>query len=142
MIDNRNHFTTNTKKAMNNKKASKKVNNSKRAKTNARQKTNKRWKYVEASARYCQAAIGQLCSVITNKIEMEVLDGIFLNLKVKSQVKPSHVQERILRRIIEKRLAQASHKIHGRPENLTTIHVTRTSTSKCMEDIRKKRHAA
>jgi hypothetical protein len=33
---------------------------------------------------------------------MEVLDGIFLNLKVKSQVEPSHVQERILRRIVEK----------------------------------------
>jgi len=132
--------TNNTKKAMNDKETNKKMKNSKRAKANARRKINKRWKYVEVSARYCQAAFEQLRSIITNKIEMEVLDGIFLNLKVKSQVEPSHVQERILRRIVEKRLAQASHKIHGRSKDLTTTYVNLTCTSKCMEDIRNKRY--
>jgi len=78
----------------------------------------------------------------TNKIEIEVLDGILLNLNIRSKMKPSKVQDRILRRIVEKRQAQASHKKHGRSEDLTSMHITLACTSKCMKDIRKKRYAA
>ena len=130
--------TNNNQKTMNNKEMRKQVKNEKKAEANARRKTNKRWEHVEASDRYRKAATKELCNMTTNKIEIEVLDGIFLNLSIKSQVKPSRVQDRILRRIVEKRQAQASHKKYGRSEDLTTMHITLTCTSKCMEDIRKK----
>ena len=62
--------------------------------------------------------------------------------KIRSKMKPSKVQDRILRRIIEKRQAQANHKKHGRSEDFTSMHITLACTSKCMKDIRKKRYAA
>lgn len=113
-----------------------------KAEADTRRRTNKRWERVETSDRYRKAAAEELCNVTTNNIEIEVLDGILLNLNIRSQVKPSRVQDRILRRIVEKRQAQANHKKHGRSEDLTTVHIILTCTSKCMEDIRKKRHAA
>ena len=89
-----------------------------------------------------KAATEELCNVTTNKIEIEVLDGILLNLNIRSKMKPSKVQDRILRRIVEKRQAQASHKKHGRSEDLTSMHITLACTRKCMKDISKKRYAA
>lgn len=127
---------------MNNKEMRKQVKNEKKAEANARRKSNKRWEHVEASDRYRKTATEELCNMTTSKIKIEVLNGILLNLDIKSQVKPSRVQDRILRRIVEKRQAQANHKKHGRSEDLTTMRITLTCTSKCMEEIRKKRHAA
>ena len=132
----------NNKATMNNKATVKQTKKPRKAEVDARRRTNKRWERVETSDRYRKAAAEELCNVTTNKIEIEVLNGILLNLNNRSQVKPSRVQDRILRRIVEKRQAQASHKKHGRSEDLTTVHITLTCTSKCMEDIRKKRHAA
>lgn len=134
--------TTNNKGIMNNKEKAKQTKRQRKAEADARRRTNKRWERVEISDRYRKAVAEELCNVTTNKIEIEVLDGILLNLNIRNQVKPSRVQDRILRRIVEKRQAQASHKKHGRSKDLTTVHITLTCTSKCMEDIRKKRHAA
>lgn len=130
----------NNKATMSNKATAKQTKKQRKAEADARRRTNKRWERVKTSYRYRKAAAEELCNVTTNKIE--ILDGILLNLNIRSQVKPSRVQDRILRRIVEKRQAQASHKKHGRSEDLTTVHITLTCTSKCMEDIRKKRHAA
>ena len=47
---------------------------------------------------------------VTNA-EINVNDCKFINLSMKSQVKPASVQNRILRRILEKRQAQAHHRI-------------------------------
>lgn len=132
----------NNKATMNNKATAKQTKKQRKAEADARRRTNKRWERVETSYRYRKAAAEELCNVTTNKIEIEVLDGILLNLNIRSQVKLSRVQDRIPRRIVEKRQAQASHKKHGRSKYLTTVHITLTCTSKCMEDIRKKRHAA
>ena len=115
---------------------------SKKAEANARRKVNKSWEKVEHTPRYRYASAKKVCDAITKKIEVEVLDGILLNLSIKSQAKSSSVQNRILRRIVEKRQAQANHKKYGRTKDLTSIHVTITSTSRCMEAIRKKRFAA
>ena len=46
----------------------------------------------------------------TNVMNAEVYDYLLFNLTPKSQVKPTGVQSRILRRIIEKRLAQTAHR--------------------------------
>ena len=135
--------TTNNSKITTNKNASQKqVMKSKKAEVNARRKVNKSWEKVEHAPRYRSASAKEVCDTITKKIEEEVLDGILLNLSIKSQAKPTSVQNRILRRIVEKRQAQASHKKHGRTEDRTSIHISITSTSRCMETIRKKRFAA
>ena len=46
-----------------------------------------------------------------NVTNPEVNDGRLINLSMKSQVKPASVQDRILRRIIEKRQAQVNHRM-------------------------------
>ena len=134
--------TNNSKNNMNKKANQKQVKKSKKAEANARRKLNKSWEKMEHTPRYRSASAKEVCDTITKKIEIEVLDGILLNLSIKSQAKPASVQNRILRRIVEKRLAQANHKKHGRTEDLTSVHVSITSTSRCMEAIRKKRFAA
>ena len=48
---------------------------------------------------------------VTNA-EVNVNDSKFVNLSMKSLVKPASVQNRILRRILEKRQAQAKHKMN------------------------------
>lgn len=134
--------TTNNSKITMNKNANQKpVMKSKKSKDNARQ-VNKSWEKVEYTPRYRSASAKEMCDTITKKIEEEVLNGILLNLSIKSQAKPTSVQNRILRRIVEKRQAQANHKKHGRTEDRTSIHISITSTSCCMETIRKKRFAA
>ena len=125
-----------------NKNASQKhAMKNRRAEANARRKVNKSWEMIEHSSRYRSASAKEVCDTITKMIEIEVLDGILLNLSIKSQIKPTSVQNRILRRIVEKRQAQANHKKHGRTEDLTSIHVSIASTSRCMEAIRRKRFA-
>ncbi len=46
-----------------------------------------------------------------NVTNTEANDSKLINLSQKSRVKPASVQDRILRRILEKRQAQASHKM-------------------------------
>lgn len=46
-----------------------------------------------------------------NVTNTEANDSKLINLSQKSRVKPASVQNRILRRILEKRQAQASHKM-------------------------------
>ena len=47
-----------------------------------------------------------------NVTNAEVNDSKLINLSMKSQVKPVSVQNRILRRILEKRQAQAKHRMN------------------------------
>ena len=110
-----------------------------RTEANARRKVNKSWEKVEHTPRYRSASAKYVCDTITRKIEIEVLDGILLNLSIKSQTKSPSIQNRILRRIVEKRQAQANHKKFGRTEDLTSIHISITGTSRCLEAIHKKR---
>lgn len=134
--------TNNSNDTMNKKENQKQIVKSKKAEANARRKVSKSWEKVEHTPRYRSASAKYVRDAITRKIEIEVLDGILLNLSIKSQAKSPSVQNRILRRIIEKRQAQANHKKFGRTENLTSIHISITGTSRCMEAIRKKRFAA
>lgn len=134
--------TKNSKNTMDKNTDQKQNLKSKKAEANARRKVNKSWEKVEHTPRYRSASAKEVCDTITKMIEIEVLNGILLNLSVKSQVKPMSVQNRILRRIVEKRQAQANHKKHGRTEDLTSIHISIASTSHCMDAIRKKRFAA
>ncbi|MDY3847581.1 MAG: hypothetical protein SOZ58_04575 [Prevotella sp.] len=132
-------MTNNSKNTMNKKASQKHVIKNKKAEANARRKVNKSWEDVEHTPRYRSASAKYVCDTITRKIEIEVLDGILLNLSIKSQTKSPSVQNRILRLIVEKRQAQANHKKFGRTEDLTSIHISITGTSRCLEAIHKKR---
>ena len=46
-----------------------------------------------------------------NMTNAEVNASKFINLSIKNQVKPASVQDRLLRRILEKRLAQVNHRM-------------------------------
>ena len=134
--------TNNSKDTMNKKASQKQIMKNKKAEANAGRKVNKSWEKVEHTPRYRSASAKYVCDTITRKIEIEVLDGILLNLSIKSQTKSPSIQNRILRRIVEKRQAQANHKKFGRTEDLTLVHISITGTSRCIEAIRKKRFAA
>ena len=83
---------------MNKKANQKQVMKSKKAEANARRKVNKSWEKVEHTPRYRSASAKEVCDTITKKIEIEVFDGILLNLSIKSQAKSPRVQNRILSR--------------------------------------------
>lgn len=141
MKDNRQIEMSDRKKT--NRKTIQKANQKRiRTEANARRKVNKSWEKVESTPRYRSASAKETCDTITKKIEIEVLDGILLNLSIKIQTKSPSVQNRILRRIVEKRQAQANHKKFGRTEDLTSIYISIAGTSRCMEAILKKRFAA
>lgn len=102
--------------------------------------TNEAWKNEEKKARYRKAAVAETFESTTKKIVDEVLDGIFLVLNRRNRDKSSSVQNRILRRIVEKRQAQAVHKMRGRKGNNT--HLAQNMANECIVYIRKIRFAA
>lgn len=108
----------------------------------ARREVNEKWEHMESTPGYRKAANREMYQTTIRKIEVEVLDGNMLNLNVRSQSKPMSVQIRILRRIVEKRQAQANHRKNGRSADLSSVYITISCTSQCMIDIRKKRSAA
>ena len=109
---------------MNKKASQKQFATNRKAEANAHHKVNKKWELIENTPRYRSALAKEVCETITKKIEIEVLNGILLNLNIRSQAKTPNVQNRILRRIIEKRQAQANHKKHGRTNDLTSMYVS------------------
>lgn len=108
----------------------------KKAEANARHKVNEKWDKVKDSAKYRRAVARDFCHTVTGKIEEELLDGILLNLK--NTGKPANSQRRILRRIVEKRQAQANHKKNGRTCDLTSKHISIECTATSLRTIRQK----
>lgn len=109
---------------------------------NINKRTNERWGCVEKTAKYRKAAIRETCYETTKRIEIEVLDGLLLNLNTRNTDKPMSVQKRLLRRIVEKRQAQANHRKNGRSEDLASLRITISCTSECLANINRKRFAA
>lgn len=125
----------NNKATMNNKATAKQTKKQRKAEADAHRRTNKRWERVETSDRYRKAATEELCNVTTNKIEIEVLDGILLNLNIRSKMKPSKVQDRILpshRRENVRHQARPTRSM-VRSEDLTSMLITLGCTSMCMK---------
>ena len=119
--------TTNMKKTKSAKKISK--------------ETNKRWQLLEVSHRYKMAVAHDRAHKATCKIKEEVLDGIFLELNARNQDKPRSVQNRVLRRIVEKRQAQVSARVHGTHAGRFAAYYTGRSTRRCMDSIARTRNA-
>ncbi len=110
--------------------------------TRACKKDNMAWRCVEDTVRYQRAVAKEMSHRTTLKIEAEVLDGMFLNLNERSRWTSSNVQNRILRRVVEKRQAQARHRKVGRADNLASPYYVSRATSECLTMISRKRRAA
>lgn len=101
----------------------------------ARRKVNEDWKRIESSGRYRKAAARGAGWNTTDRIADEVLDGIFLSLNSRNGEKSASEQKRLLRRIVEKRQAQAVHvKLRKKRDRKTAVAVI-INTSKCMERL-------
>lgn len=81
----------------------------------AHRKVNEEWQRIESSHKYCKAAAKRVGRDTTDRIADEVLDGIFLSLNTWNDEKSASEQKRLLRRIVEKRQAQA---IHAKTRNI------------------------
>lgn len=112
-----------------------------KAEANARRKVNEKWERIEETPQYKKAVVTEVCQSTTKKIAIELFDGILLELNIRNKQKSANVQNRILRRIVEKRQAQANHQKNGRTDDLTSVHITISCTSKCMDEINKKKRA-
>lgn len=128
-------------RAMSTQKKQKAAEASRKREANARRQVNAEWERMSKTRKYRQASNKQMCTSVSLKIENEVMDGILLNLNERNNSKSHNVQMRLLRRIVEKRQAQANHRKNGRSENLWSAHLTITCTSTCMNQIRRKQLA-
>lgn len=122
--------------------ATQKISERRRAKgAKAHRKVNKYWQKVESTGKYCKAAVRMAGWNTTDRIANEVLDGIFLSFNARNEEKSTSEQKRLLRRIVEKRQAQAIHaKTRKSRDRKTTVAVI-INTSKCLERLHHLRFA-
>ena len=80
---------------------------------NARRKVAKKWAKIGSGAGYKRAAIREASLNVEKRIREETYDGFLLLLSERNCDKSISLQKRILRRIIEKRQAQAVHRYLG-----------------------------
>lgn len=107
----------------------------------ARRKVNEDWQRVESTGKYRKAVARGAGWNTTDRIADEVLDGIFLNLKARDGEKSASEQKRRLRRIVEKRQAQAIHAKTRKSRDRKTAVAVIINTSKCLERLHNLRFA-
>ena len=98
--------------------------------------TNKRWMFLENTSKYRTTIAKDIGNKITKTLKSELLDGLFITLKDRNRSKSGSPQTRIVRRIVEKRQAQAAHHKIGRTNDLYASNVSRRNASICMLAIR------
>lgn len=121
--------------AINSGKRKNKKASPKQANANARRKLAKSWMLLARGVKYQKAATKESCKRTTLNLEEELFDGILLNLREKNSEKSYRVQKRILRRIVEKRQAQQTHRLVGRSEDCFARHILRHCIRKSMNDL-------
>lgn len=107
----------------------------------ARRKVNEDWQRIESTGKYRKAAARGAGWITTDRIAEEVLDGIFLSLKAQNGEKSASEQKRLLRRIVEKRQAQAIHAKTRNSRDRKTAIAIKSNTSKCLERLHNLRFA-
>lgn len=127
-------LTTSSSKAVKRQQASIRR---KKAEANARRRVAQQWACVGKTHKYMDAATTESCDVLTQRIEDELFDGILLSLNERCSLKPYREQMRVLRRIVEKRQAQAIHQRVGRRTDGYARHLCRSNASRSMDDLRR-----
>ena len=102
-----------------------------------------KWERAARNNGYRTRSAQESCIRTTQKIADELFDGIFLNLNEQNKNKSPNVQKRILRRIVEKRQAQAAHRNARKSDYKSrfTAHMYRRNTGYCMYDLYRLQHA-
>lgn len=108
---------------------------SKKSEAKARRQIAKRWAIVSKGAGYKHAAARDSTIVMTNKIEEDAFDSILLSLSPRNNDKSQSCQRKLLRRIVEKRQAQAIFKRVGRSEDMFTPRLIAESCHWCMREL-------
>ena len=106
-----------------------------------RRKVNEDWQRIESTGKYRKAVARGAGWNTTDRIADEVLDGIFLSLNLRNDEKSESEQTRLLRRIVEKRQAQAIHAKTRNSRGRKTAIAIKSNTSKCLERLRHLRFA-
>lgn len=118
------------------------LNKQKQVERIARRKVAETWENVSNRTAYKKAAVKYYGAEAIYKIENEFFDGIFISLKDRHDEKSYRERKRMLRRIVEKRQAQMTHKYVGRTTNRLATYLSRQSTCKSMRTINKYQQCA
>ena len=105
------------------------------AEANARRRVAKRWAMVGKGHGYKHAVVRQTAKDTINKIEDDLFDGILLSLSPRNSNKSMSLQKRLLRRIVEKRQAQAVFRKIGRSDDLFTTRIMDEGSCRCMREL-------
>ena len=111
------------------------IKNRKKAEANARRKVAKKWAKIGLGVGYKRAAIREAAHNVEELIKEEAFDGFLLLLSEGNRNKSMSFQKRILRRIIEKRQAQAVHRYLGHGDDRLPKYLTMANRSHCMNDL-------
>lgn len=131
-----------TNSSMQNMTATQKIAEHRRAKeAKTRRKVNENWQRIELSSKYCKAVAKRAGRDTIDRIANEVLNGIFLSLKTRNDGKSPSEQKRLLRRIVEKRQAQAIHAKTRQSRDRKTAIAVIINTSKSLERLHNLRFA-
>lgn len=114
----------------------------KQSEAKARRKVAEKWAYVASLDVYQRAAAKEACYINTAKIKQECFDGILLNLNERNNKKSYSEQKRILRRIVEKRQAQSTHRNIKRRENRFACYLINSNMSHSMNEIYRYQHCS
>lgn len=108
----------------------------KEAEAKARRKVAVAWKRKGKTLRYRTAVAKELCGQTMTELKQELFDGILLSLKGRNSKKSLTVQKRLMRRIVEKRMAQAIHRAMEHERGYATASQINRYSNRCMEIFR------
>jgi len=102
----------------------------------ARRKVAQAWAKIGEGKKYRKAAAREASRATTAEIRAELFDGILLQLSPSYADRSIAIQKRVLRRIVEKRQAQAMLRETGRSDDLFASYIACRATSRCMRRLR------
>ena len=122
-----------TSKEVKSNGSSKSKNSSKRTQKDT--KKGNVWLRVESTEKYRNYVALVTCCKITESLKLELLDGVSIVLNERNSNKSEKKKRRIMRRIVEKRQAQAAHQKLGRTKDLFVTNIERSNVSRCMYEF-------
>jgi hypothetical protein len=111
-----------------------------RAEANARRKVAESWDSLSRGLRYQKAAAREASTITTLNLIDELFDGFFLDLNERNRNKSHNAQQRTLRRIVEKRQAQSTHRRVRRSSNALARHLRRSCANMSMRQLSSYQH--
>ena len=100
-----------------------------------RENANKVWLMLQSSEKYRNHLALETCRRTTESLKAELYDGFSIVLNERNTNKSDKKQKRIMRRIVEKRQAQAAHNKLGRTNDLFITNIEKANVSRCMYEF-------